>query len=252
MKAYKFYTLLAAIVLLTSNVLLGLGVYDGHNVADGAFGNVLIGPAGYAFSIWGVIYLGLFAYSIYQLFTKSMQESIAKAAPYISINMLANAAWLPAAAYEVIWLTVLLIGIMLFTLFKVNQIFALSQPFESWADRILIKFTFSIYFAWVTVATALNVTVFLKGGLGWEGAPLSEVTWGVIILIVAFLIALYTFLKVANNFYGAVVIWAYVAIYVKTVETFPQLAHVSGGLALVMLLFIVRRLVQRRNRLAFG
>lgn len=252
MKSYQLITLLSGAILLLSNVLLGLGVFDGHNVADGAFGNVLIGPAGYTFSIWGVIYLGLFAYSVYQCWPHEHEPRISKAAPYISINMLANAAWLPAAAYEIIWLTLVLIAIMLYTLVMINQIFVMRRIYVRWADRLLIKVTFSIYFAWVTIATALNVTVWLKSGLGWEGAPFSELTWGIIILFVAFFIVLLTFLKVANSYFAAVVIWAYMGIYMKTVDSIPQLAHVSGGLALVMVLFILRRFMQRRHRLIFS
>lgn len=250
MKAYKLYTLGAALILLLSNILLSMGLYGGHGVSDRSFGDAAIVPAGYAFSIWGIIYLGLYGYSVYQLFTHREEECLRKSAPYIAINMLANAAWLPCAAYDFISATVIIIALMLFTLFKINQIWDFRRAYSKWQDRFMIKYTFTIYFAWVTVATALNVTIWLKHGLGIAPVLLGEEGWSAIVLVVAFLIASYTFIKMGTRAYGTIIVWAYVAIYVSTKAPYPTLAYLAASLAGLMLLLLADRTIRKER--SFG
>ncbi len=81
-------------------------------------------------------------------------------------------------------------------------------------DRFFIKLPFSIYFGWLTIATIANVTTLLVK-IGWNGFGISEVIWTITILIVGLLISVLTIIKNKDFFYGLVIIWAYIGIYIK-------------------------------------
>jgi hypothetical protein len=86
-------------------------------------------------------------------------------------------------------------------------------------DRLLVEVPFSIYLGWITVATVANVSQVLYDSLGWQGSPLSEPIWAVVMLAVAALLGgLMIFLR-KEVAYPLVLVWAFVGIWVKQAET---------------------------------
>lgn len=81
-------------------------------------------------------------------------------------------------------------------------------------EKFLVKLPFSVYFAWITVATIANATTLLVA-LGWNGFGISESTWAIVIIIIGMLIGSFTMLKNSDIAYGLVLIWAYVGIWIK-------------------------------------
>jgi hypothetical protein len=133
----------------------------------------LFAPAGPAFSIWGLIYLLLGGYVIFQ-FTKSGQnkgELIKKINPLFIATSLANIAWIFAWHYDYIGLSVLIMAVLLILLIKVADI--LRKEKFSLLGKILIWTPFSIYFGWITVASIANISVFLVS-IGWNGFGISD------------------------------------------------------------------------------
>lgn len=198
-----------------ANVLPIGGVTTGE--ASDAYAN-LFTPAGATFSIWGLIYLLLLAYTFYQFgfgrkeLPPEREKLFATINRYFLITSLANIAWIFAWHYGVIWLSVLLMLTLLYALIRIADVLR-KERFSGW-DTLCIRAPFGVYFGWITVATIANITVFLVS-LGWDGFGISEATWTVIILLVGAGIGIVRVLRDENIFYGMVFVFAYGGIWLK-------------------------------------
>ena len=157
----------------------------------------LFAPAGITFSIWGVIYLGLAGFILYQLGAfkgKSgiNQEVIMKIGHYSRISSLANTAWIFSWHFKLIQLSLVLMVVILVCLIKINtRLHAMDLRIK---EKIFVRIPFSIYFGWITVATIANVTVFLVS-IGWDGWGLSERVWTIIALGLGLIISMATTIR---------------------------------------------------------
>lgn len=208
------YVAMVAVNYLANALPIG-GVTTGE--ASDAYPN-LFTPAGLTFSIWGLIYLLLLGYTLYQFGLGQKDRGAAREATFALVNKyflltsLANIAWIFAWHYGIIWLSVLImlafLALLIMIAGKVNA--------EAYSPReeLFIRAPFSVYFGWITVATIANITVLLVS-LGWNGFGLSDAVWTVIILFVGALIGTWRTLKDRNIYYGLVLVWAYGGILLK-------------------------------------
>lgn len=174
----------------------------------------LFAPAGLTFSIWGLIYLLLGGYVIYQ-FVKSSQKReglFKKINPWFIVTSMANIAWIFAWHYDYIGLSVLIMLTLLVSLIKMADIIRVER-FTA-LEKLFVWAPFSIYFGWITVATIANITVFLVS-LGWNGFEVADFIWTSIILLVGTLIGILRMTKDKNVAYGLVFVWAYLGILIK-------------------------------------
>jgi len=198
-----------------ANIIPINGVTTGE-VSD-AYEN-LFAPAGITFAIWGLIYLLLAGYTLYQLgFFQGGErhiktELLEKIGILFSISSIANSIWIFLWHYNFIPLTVVFMIIILICLIKI--ITEISNYTLTFREQLFIKLPFSVYFGWITIATIANITTFLVS-IGWNGFGVSEVTWTIIIIIVGVIIAALTIIKFKDVAYGLVIIWAYMGIYIK-------------------------------------
>jgi len=178
----------------------------------------LFAPTGLTFSIWGVIYLLLGAYTVYQLFSKKINSKLSNQINILFItSSFVNSAWIFAWHYKIIWLTVLLMLVLLTSLIKIANI--LNKEKLNSREKLLYKVPFGIYFGWITVATIANITGFLVN-IGWNGFGLSETFWMILVLLIGFVITTWRMHKDSNLAYGLVPIWAYYGIWLK--HTMPS------------------------------
>ena len=211
-KLLKISTLAAYTVMVVVNALAILLPIAGRSTGaiSDSYPN-LFAPAGYAFSIWGLIYTLLGIYAVYQLWL-GKNKIVDRINHLFIANALLNAAWIFAWHYDYIGLAVLIMGGLLFTLIRIADI--LRDNVLGKKERWLVRLPFSVYFGWITVATIANITVFLVS-LGWNRFGLSEVFWTIAILLVGALIGSWRMLKDHVIPYGLVLVWAYVAILYK-------------------------------------
>ena len=175
-------------------------------------------PAGITFSIWGVIYLLLFAFVVFQLieaYRKSGNStSIIAIGPWFIISSAANCCWILAWHYVMPVLSLIIMVILLISLIKIYMNLEQVRPQISNSHSYFIYPVFSIYLGWITVATIANVTAVLVH-LGWQGALLSESIWTIIMVSVAIAMGLYFSLMKKDVFYTIVIIWALYGIFLK-------------------------------------
>ncbi len=177
----------------------------------------LFAPAGLTFSIWGLIYLLLAGYVVYQ-FTKRGEKKevlITKVNIFFIATSVANISWVFAWHYDYIGLSVIIMAILLYSLIKIADILRDEQL--TLHEKLFVYAPFSVYFGWITVAAIANVTVFLVS-IGWNGFGITDFVWTSIILLVGAFIGVFRMVKDKNVVYGFVLVWAYLGILLKHVS----------------------------------
>ena len=200
--------------------------------------NVLFVPAGYVFSIWGIIYLGLIGYTVYQALPSQRTNSLLRAVgPLYLVSALANSAWIFLWHYEQFVLTIPVMLILLGSLIAVYLRLE-SQPPSNEVERWLIHVPFRIYLGWITVATVANFTTTLDW-LNWTGWGVGADVWFYIMLATATVIGAGFALLRRDIAYVAVLVWAFVGIAVQHSELSGIMsASLAAALALVVLMGI--------------
>jgi hypothetical protein len=205
--------ILATIVINFLAIALPLNGLDTRTISDSF--HVYFVPAGYVFSIWSIIYIGLVAHAVFQALPSQKENPRMQATGWwVVLGGLANSAWIFLWHYQhFIWtlvamLTLLASLIVVYVRLGINR-FKVS-PSETWAVRM----PFSIYLGWITVATIANISDVLDY-LNWNRFGLSQATWMVIVLGAVVLISgLMSFLR-KDIAYVLVILWALAGIAAK-------------------------------------
>jgi len=177
--------------------------------------HVLFVPAGYVFAIWGVIYLGLIAFGIYQALPSQRENPLQrKIAPWFALSCLANIAWLFLWHFLQFPLTLLAMLVLLGALIAVYLPLGVGQRPASRAETWLVRVPFSIYLGWISVATAANVTELLDYWK-WSGFGLPAEAWLVVVLAAVLVIATLMSLRHRDAAYALVIVWALAGVSVK-------------------------------------
>ncbi len=231
--------LLTVFVNYASTVFL-FGDSDTGDVSDKY--STLFTPAGYAFSIWGLIYLALGIYVFYQAFWARQDQNLYdQLAPWLMVNLLFNSLWLPTFQYELIALSVVFMLVILGTLVQLQIILTQDTTLPT-RERSWIRVPFSLYLGWISVATITNLAVFVKYS-GWEIPAASESSWVVIMTVVGALLAVLVARATRDWIYPLVFVWAYVAIAVKQADNdliFPVAIGLATALAMLSVVTLVR------------
>ena len=235
--------LLMIVVNALANILPINGLTTGQ-VSD-SYPN-LFAPAAFTFAIWGLIYLLLAGYTLYQLGIiredswTADRHLLRKISVIFSLSSLVNAAWIFSWHYKLIPLSMILMIVILLCLIKVNQITARSGLIGR--EYFFIRLPFSIYFGWITVATIANATVLLVS-LGWDGFGIPEPVWTAIMIAAGFLIGAAVMLKNKDKAYGLVLIWAFFGILMKHIRPagfdgqYP-LVITTAGICIALVIFV--------------
>ncbi len=178
-------------------------------------------PAGYVFSIWGVIYLGLILFALYQVLPSQRNNPRLVRVGYMFVlSCVANIVWLFLWHYEIFPLTLVAMVALLVFLIGVYVRLGVGRVEVSVEERWLVRVPFSIYLGWVSVATIANATSLLDY-LGWGGWGISEVIWTVAMLVVGAALTTVVGLSRRDVAYALVIVWAFVGIAVKHSGTVP-------------------------------
>ena len=200
--------MLATLATVAVNFLAATGRING--VAPDQVSNqfpTVITPAGWAFSIWSLIYTGLIAFSIFQLLPSRVAEFRRVRVPYI-VSCVLNCAWILLWHHFQIGLCAIVIALFLATLIWVNT--SLDKP-GSFIKALMTKAVFGLYAGWVTVATLVNFAVFLVSrNIEWSYAIWTA--FGIACLVIATAAALIARISLRNFVYPLSVAWAAAAI----------------------------------------
>jgi hypothetical protein len=213
-------TLITIVINILANVLPINGLNTGQ-ISD-TF-KVYFVPAGYVFSIWGIIYIGLIAYAVYQALPSQRANPRMQATGWwVVLGGLANCAWIFLWQYEHFVWTVAAMLILLASLIMVYLRLGIGRTKVSTGETWAVRIPFSIYLGWITVATVADISDVLWY-VKWNQFGISAAAWMVVILGVVLVISgLMNFMR-RDVAYALVILWALAGITVR----FPQAGIVT-------------------------
>ncbi|MBA6153988.1 tryptophan-rich sensory protein [Gelidibacter maritimus] len=230
---------IALVSTIIVNYLSNTGAINNTTIGEVSKGlNSLFTPAGYAFSIWGFIYLLLIGFIIYQgrsLFVKVRDDDfVLKIGWWFVISCIANSAWVFLWIYGYTGLSCVFIFLLLFSLLKI----VMNNAMELWDAPIsviaFLWWPFVFYSGWVSVASIANVSSYLTK-IEWSGFGMSEVAWTIFMIIVALIINLIVTWTRNMREFALVGAWALIAIAYNNYEYEITVVYVAGGAALVLI-----------------
>ncbi|MBN2387205.1 MAG: hypothetical protein JXB85_09300 [Anaerolineales bacterium] len=237
-------TILATI---TINILANALPINGLNT--GAISDrfqVYFVPAGYVFSIWGLIYIGLIAYAVYQVLPSQRENPRLQVTGWwVVLGGLANSIWIFLWHYEQFIGTLGAMLILLTTLILVYLQLGIGRTKASAAETWLARVPFSIYLGWITVATVANVTSLLDF-LQWDQFGLSDGTWMILVLGAVLVIAVLMNFTRRDLAYTAVILWALAGIGVKFPASGIVTTAVWVSFGIVLLTMVMALLLKKK------
>ncbi len=246
--------LLATIVISYLSVT---GIFNGNTMAtQSARYPTLFTPAPWAFSIWGLIYIALGAFVIFQARAivqprTPAQAQVAEEAQTLQqqiggwflLTCIANSCWVIAWMYDQAGLSVIIMIILLFSLFKIIQRTDMELTDPPLRVIASVWWPFCLYSGWITVALLANISAWLVR-IRWDGiAPEPR---AIIMTIIAG--AVYLFMTWRRNMreYAFVGVWALIAVAMADRDRAPAVtvtAFIVAGI-----LFISSSIHGYRNR----
>lgn len=177
-------------------------------------------PANYAFAIWGVIYLLLLGYGIFQALPSQRENPTARRIGWLFVgSCILNCLWITLFQYDQIFISLIVIVGLLLSLIAIYVQLGFGRKGASTVERWLLHLPFSVYLGWLSVATIANVAV-LGAAQSWGNLfGIAEPTWAAIMLGVATVLGLIVVITRRDAAYVAVFVWAFIAIVNKQTET---------------------------------
>jgi hypothetical protein len=205
-------------------------------LSNTVFANVKIIPANYTFAIWGLIYLGLVAFAVYQLdYRRADNAQLQQTRPWIVLASLLQSGWILLFLYQQMVLSSLVMLGIVWALIKCYRSLHLLGKNSRQFNPTWVPSVFSIYLGWISVATIVNIASTLDS-FGWQGAPLSPSIWTLLMIAVSVGLAILLLHIYADRAFGGVIIWAIGGIIIANLTT-PTIAF--GGLLAIVILTIV-------------
>lgn len=206
---------LAYVGTVAMNVLanaLPLAGRDTGEISDSF--QVLFTPAGYVFSIWGLIYFGLGAYATFQLRPDQRENPRLRAIGWLFVgSCVLNGLWLVAWHNLAIgWSLVVMLG-LLGSLIAIYEGYRRAPGTPGTLERWTVRVPFSIYLGWITVATVANVGIFLWNA-GWRPGTAVSALWTVVCIAAAAAIGAVVLRRRRDAAYALVLVWAFIGIAV--------------------------------------
>ncbi|KXK26920.1 MAG: hypothetical protein TR69_WS6001000944 [candidate division WS6 bacterium OLB20] len=260
----RFLAFLSIILTIFINLLANALPIAGRTTAEisDMFG-VLFVPAGYVFAIWGLIYIAILGYGIWQIHHKQEKLELAdRIAPLVIITSIANSIWiflwhnLQIELSLFAMLTLLLALIMIYTRVAKYS----GDAAKSSLYKVFVKGTFSLYLGWISVATIANVTnvLYLRmydiAGTSLELLQtisfrpmllnIPDEIWAASLIVIAGVLASAMLIRYRDFVYALVILWALVGIYVK----FTEIREITIAVfASVLIILAAMNLVRMRK-----
>lgn len=249
-KQFVLLNSVTLVLMLWANYISATGLLSGVTVSDVSHKyDTLFAPAGYAFSIWSLIFLLCIAFDVYQWFLLKNGDSkafIQRTGWWFIISNLANAGWLYCWTQQMIGWSVILILLLLFCLCMLTIRLRLELDDEPVRTILFIWWPIAIYLGWVMVATIACIASWFVS-IGWRGGTIGEELWTIIMVGVAGI--LYLLLVRSRNLResAAVGIWAFIAIATRQWNNHSHITISAIVAAAVLLVAVTIHAYQNRH-----
>ncbi|ARI78731.1 TspO/MBR family protein [Halobacillus mangrovi] len=235
--------LIAYLLVITVNGLANVLPLNGQTTGEISNKlNVLFTPAGYVFSIWGLIYILLGVWVIRQFPASRRNLPVYQTTSGLFVlSSILNTLWIFMWHYEFFGLSVIVMLLLLITLIRLYV--KLKAANASFFDIL----PFSVYLGWISVATIANISYYLTY-IGWDGFGISASIWTFLLLIVATFLALIFMNTQKDWVYPLVFVWAFIGIGVKNQDADVPLVVYSAYIlaAILLVITVIFAFKQRR------
>lgn len=232
----QFFNMMAFVLVIAVNILSNLLPLNG--LTAGEISDLLpsyFTPAGYTFSIWSLIYLGLLGYTIYQALPAQWERPYQRKIGWLFVvSSLANTAWIFAWHFGYYPLSVFLMISLLVSLIAIyaRLKIGLTGQAITKTELVLVHVPFSLYLGWITVATIANIAS-VSAHLGWDGFGIAGPTWSAIMMGAAVVVAGLLLFNRRDFAYAGVLVWALFGIRAAYADI-PLIATVAIGAAVLV------------------
>jgi benzodiazapine receptor len=243
----KWLNIVAFVLTVLVNGLAGSTTFlGGKSTAEISDANpTLVTPAGYVFSIWGIIYILLGIFVVFQALPSQKGKDYRERISWLFVlSSVLNIVWLFLWQFEYLGLSVVLMFLLLATLIMIYLRLNIGKSAVSLREKLAVHVPFSVYLGWITIASIANVAVALVS-MKWDGFGVSQEAWAFLVIIVALLITLLAIVTRKDVAYGLVIIWALVGIAVKQGENqniimIAEISAIVVAIALVASMLLTR------------
>ena len=233
-KLISILNVIVVVMIIYWNYYTAAVGYNGNDIGQlsDKYGN-LFTPASYAFSIWGVIFLGLIAVTGYMLITAWKESKgsqwISKIGWSLLIANISNGLWTWVWLLEMTGLSVCVMLVILMAL-----LYTLRQVIEMPVHRWLVRLPIGLYAGWISVAIIANFAAHLNR-YGWHPL-LGEINWTLLMIVIATIVNIYVVRWKGIKSYGMVGAWALLAVSLRHWELIPiiQWTALVGSGAIVL------------------
>jgi tryptophan-rich sensory protein len=241
--------LLAAIVTIAFNGVSQSIPIGGRTSADVSNQyTTFFTPANYAFAIWGIIYLLLMGYAIYQALPAQRANPSARKIGWLFIlSCVLNCVWITLFQYDQILISAVVIVAFLLTLIAIYVRLDIGRARVSTADRLLLHLPFSVYLGWLSVATIANISVLGDAQQWGDLFGIAAPTWAAIMLVVATLLGLIMAVTRRDVGFVMVLVWAFTAIINKQSAT-PVVTTTATVTVITLLVVLAGSFLFRMRR----
>nr|WP_202804222.1 tryptophan-rich sensory protein [Pleurocapsa sp. PCC 7319] len=221
-------------ILANVNPLNGLTIGE---ISNQFFSNILITPANYAFAIWGVIYLGLISFAIYQALPSQRLNPVLRQIGYkLAIASIAQIIWVFCFLDRLYGWSFLAMLAILLPLIGAYLCLPFNTTISRW-QKWLIRTPISIYLAWISVATIVNGATVLESWQ-WNYWGLSGEFWTIIMLLLAALITHFVSIPRLDFAYASVFMWALIAISLRNIDNI-MVSGIATGLSISLIIVLL-------------
>lgn len=204
---------------------------------------VLFTPAGYVFAIWGLIYLLLVAFGIYQALPGQQDNPrLQRIGYWFTIANLLNGIWILFWHYEQFALTMIVMLALLAALIIIYLRLDIGRSRVSTREKLLVDLPFSVYLGWISVATIANASVFLYN-LGWNGGAFGPQLWAALMILVATGLGAAMIVLRHEIAYPLVLVWSFVGIAVRQAPYAVIVTTAAMAAVVLALLALARGLI---------
>jgi hypothetical protein len=245
----QWANVVAFLITVLVNALANSSVLNGKTTGEiSDLYPTLVTPAGYVFSIWGLIYILLMVFVVFQVLPSQEMKAFQKEVGVLFIlSSVFNVAWLFLWQYGYITLSVLPMFALLATLIATYLRLNIGKSNVTLKEKLSVHLPFSVYLGWITVASIADVAAALVS-IKWNGLGLTDVTWAIIVIVVALIITLLVVFTRRDVAYGLVLVWALVGIAVKQGENHSVVTTTEISALLIVIALLLSILISRFRR----
>jgi benzodiazapine receptor len=242
----QWANVLAFLATILVNTLASTAVLNGKSTGEISDKYATLAtPAGYVFAIWSVIYILLAVFVVFQALPSQKDRAFQKEVGVLfMLSSVFNVVWIFLWQYEYITLSVLPMFALLATLIVTYLRLNIGKSNVPLKEKLSVHLPFSVYLGWITIASIADVAAALVS-VNWDGFGRSDVTWAMVVIVVALAITLLVIFTRRDIAYSLVIIWALVGTAVKQSGNQSIVTTIEISATVIVIALVLSILVSR-------